>query len=85
MLMAIYSTGYGQHGDYIFGWKDGVLQKALDARCSGNACSSLKTQSAAQATQCSKSQIVHEPFDGCKFFFPSCVGFDDTVTDFAQG
>jgi hypothetical protein len=50
----------------ISGWKDGVLQKALDARCSGNKCSQLKTQTAAEATKCAKSQAVQEPYDGCR-------------------
>ncbi|KAF2017849.1 hypothetical protein BU24DRAFT_161295 [Aaosphaeria arxii CBS 175.79] len=53
-------TGYGQHGDYLFGWKDGVLQKALDARCSGNACKTLKTQAASVSTKCAVQQAVRE-------------------------
>jgi hypothetical protein len=60
-------TGYGQHGDYLFGWKEGVLQKALDARCSGNNCKTLKTQAASVSTACSKGQAVKEPVEGCKY------------------
>ncbi|CAO2658112.1 Nn.00g073720.m01.CDS01 [Neocucurbitaria sp. VM-36] len=57
-------TGYGQHGDYLFGWKDGVLQKALDQRCMGNTCTGLKTQKAAESTKCAVSQSVREPVEG---------------------
>ena len=60
------STGYGQHGDYVFGWKEGVLQKALDARCSGNACASLKTQSTDASLKCVKGQESKEQIEGCK-------------------
>lgn len=48
----------------LFGWKDGVLQKALDARCSGNACKTLKTQTSGVSTKCSKKQSVHEDAEG---------------------
>ena len=58
------ATGYGQHGDYVFGWKDGVLQKALDARCSGNACKTLRTQGAGTSTGCRVAQSVREDVDG---------------------
>ncbi|KAF1835703.1 hypothetical protein BDW02DRAFT_587926 [Decorospora gaudefroyi] len=57
-------TGYGQHGDYIFGWKDGALQKAMDQRCFGNTCRGLETQSADVSTSCSVPQAVQEPVSG---------------------
>ena len=58
--------GYGQHGDYLFGWKDDVLQKALDMRCTGDTCGALKKQSTAEAVACSKPQSVVENVEGCK-------------------
>lgn len=58
------STGYGQHGDYLFGWKDDSLQKAMDAlptgRCANANCSVLKIQSAKDSMACKKKQQVVE-------------------------
>ncbi|KAF2025584.1 hypothetical protein EK21DRAFT_103838 [Setomelanomma holmii] len=57
-------TGYGQHGDYLFGWKDDSLQKVMDALPSGKCvnanCQVLKIQSAADSKKCKKAQQVVE-------------------------
>ena len=65
------STGLGQHGDYVFGWKDDSLQKAMDtAGCFGATCSSgLKTQSIDRARACAVKTLVREDVDGCESFF----------------
>lgn len=63
-LYSLYSVGYGQHGDYLFGWKDDSLQKAMDAlpsgKCANANCSVLKIQSAKDAMACKKAQQVVE-------------------------
>ena len=63
-------TGFGSHGDYIFGWKDNALQKAMDANCNVN-CPQLKTQSIAVGNKCTKESQVREKIDGCKCFLSS--------------
>ncbi|KAL7624221.1 hypothetical protein AAE478_005780 [Parahypoxylon ruwenzoriense] len=59
------NTGYGQHGDYVFGWKDDSLQKAMDTSgCMGARCASLLTQDINNAKQCSVKKVVAEDEDG---------------------
>lgn len=57
------ATGYGNHGDYVFGWKGDSLQKAMDADCNIN-CPQLKSQSIAAGNKCAQSQKVPEDIDG---------------------
>jgi hypothetical protein len=66
--------GYGNHGDYVFGWKGNALQTAMDTNCNIN-CPQLKTQSIQQGNQCSVKATVNEPIDGCEFYFYSLFFF----------
>ncbi|KAF2792136.1 hypothetical protein K505DRAFT_363194 [Melanomma pulvis-pyrius CBS 109.77] len=67
------TTGYGQHGDYVFGWKADSLQKAMDSTtsCMGAACGGLKTQVIENANKCSVPKRVTEEQDG---WLPSLPG-----------
>ncbi|KAB5576059.1 hypothetical protein GE09DRAFT_1265556 [Coniochaeta sp. 2T2.1] len=59
------ATGFGQHGDYIFGWKDDSLQRAMDNRCTGDSCPNvLKTQSSDAAAACTLPQTLKEDIEG---------------------
>lgn len=58
--------GYSQHGDYVFGWKDDSLQRAMDLRCDGDVCSGLERQDPAEAMKCTKARVTDEDIDGCK-------------------
>jgi len=59
------ATGYGQHADYVFGWKGNALQKAMDTSgCMGAKCGTLQTQSLDQATKCSVKTTVKEDHEG---------------------
>ncbi len=61
------ATGYGTHGDYVFGWKGDALQRAMDANCNV-ACPTLKSQTIAQGNQCKKSAVVVEDTEGCRLW-----------------
>ncbi|KFZ15479.1 hypothetical protein V501_02673 [Pseudogymnoascus sp. VKM F-4519 (FW-2642)] len=57
-------TGYGTHGDYVFGWKDTSLQQAMDTNCQPGPCAALSEQSIAAGNACSKARSVNEEVDG---------------------
>ncbi|KAF2748509.1 hypothetical protein M011DRAFT_400391 [Sporormia fimetaria CBS 119925] len=58
------STGYGAHGDYLFGWEGDALQKAMDALgtdCGSEDCTRiLKIQDGPDAIGCTKPQQAVE-------------------------
>ncbi len=62
------NTGYGLHGDYLFGWQGDALQKAMDGHCSGDRCAPLQRQTDAQAIACTKSQQAGQDIgDQCEY------------------
>ena len=65
MRLTTGSTGFGSHGDYMFGWKGDSLQRAMDSPCYVN-CPTLKTQSISEMNKCNVPTVVEENFDGCK-------------------
>ncbi|KAK8111076.1 uncharacterized protein PG998_007533 [Apiospora kogelbergensis] len=61
-------TGYGNHADYVFGWKDDALQRLMDQPCVVNCPgANAKTQSTAAMNKCAKQKTVTEDIDGCKY------------------
>ncbi len=60
-------TGYGIHGDYLFGWTGDALQRAMDSKCAGDNCRALTRQADTKAVACTKGQVAHEDIgDSCK-------------------
>ncbi|KAI1123261.1 hypothetical protein F5Y10DRAFT_281074 [Nemania abortiva] len=57
-------TGFGNHGDYVFGWKGNALQIAMDTNCNGNKCPELKYQAISNGNACTKKPSVDEDLDG---------------------
>ncbi|KAI1321552.1 hypothetical protein F5Y16DRAFT_405158 [Xylariaceae sp. FL0255] len=54
------NSGYGQHGDYVFGWEGDALQNAMSANCFGATCSALQTQTFDMANRCTVPTTVDE-------------------------
>ncbi|KAK3987470.1 hypothetical protein QBC44DRAFT_400110, partial [Cladorrhinum sp. PSN332] len=65
-------TGYGTHGDYVFGWKGDSLQRAMDANCDVY-CPQLQTQSISAGNQCRQEKKVPENIDGWLSSLPGDV------------
>jgi hypothetical protein len=62
-------SGSAAHGDYVFGWKDQTLQKAMDNSCNLNTdCTKagIHAQTPDVYNACTKKQQAPEDVDGCK-------------------
>ncbi|KAF2440173.1 hypothetical protein P171DRAFT_501176 [Karstenula rhodostoma CBS 690.94] len=71
-------TGYGAHGDYLFGWKDDALQRAIDnlgKGCASEDCTKiLKIQAGKDAIACTKAQQAKEDVGNSNcMWFPYAV------------
>ncbi|KAI5860244.1 hypothetical protein GGS23DRAFT_240943 [Durotheca rogersii] len=69
-------TGYGNHGDYVFGWKGDALQQAMDTNCNIN-CPQLRSQSIQQGNQCTVKKTVNEDIDGWLKELPGAMPVTD--------
>jgi hypothetical protein len=78
-------SGYANHGDYLFGWKDDALQKIMDEECFVN-CKSMRTQSIEQMNACSVTKKVDEDVGdaNCKSDDACCEKIP-SQTDVLQG
>ncbi|KAI0838462.1 hypothetical protein F5Y06DRAFT_287196 [Hypoxylon sp. FL0890] len=58
-------SGYGTHGDYMFGWKGDALQRAMDkSECFYDGCGSITKQAMSVANQCKVADMVGEETEG---------------------
>ncbi|TEB23424.1 hypothetical protein FA13DRAFT_1639946 [Coprinellus micaceus] len=61
-------TGFGQHGDYVFGWEDDSLDRAM-ARCNDRGdfpadCKELTVQTDQAINSCTQPVVVNEVTEG---------------------
>jgi hypothetical protein len=69
-------TGYGSHGDFLFGWMGNSLQNSFDPGCTGFAGCGLRSQRIPQANTCTKGQTVVEDVDGWMDELPGGIVVD---------
>lgn len=70
-MLILNLRGAAAHGDYLFGWENDSLQKAMDNGCNLNQnCSSagLVAQDPAKFNACTNQQQAVETVDGCELF-----------------
>ncbi|KAJ2927857.1 hypothetical protein H1R20_g9240, partial [Candolleomyces eurysporus] len=69
-------TGYGHHGDYMFGWEGDALQRAMDTCTEFNGvpsyCKALTVQPDEEINKCTQQTRVDEPIDGYLKALPGC-------------
>ncbi|RFU27081.1 hypothetical protein B7463_g9245, partial [Scytalidium lignicola] len=70
-------TGYGTHGDYVFGWKGNALQTSMDQNCNID-CPLLKTQDIPTGNRCTIPPVVNEPISG---WLSALLGNNPVVPD----
>ncbi|KAF2115950.1 hypothetical protein BDV96DRAFT_612513 [Lophiotrema nucula] len=58
------TTGYGQHGDYVFGWEGTSLQTAMNSGCYLRNCSQITSQTPEAKNKCNVPVTVDEDIDG---------------------
>ncbi|KAK4457048.1 hypothetical protein QBC42DRAFT_301511 [Cladorrhinum samala] len=71
------TTGFGSHGDYMFGWKGDSLQRAMDSPCYVN-CPTLKSQSISTGNKCTVPTVVDEPISGWLKALPGNWGKEES-------
>ena len=68
IALVLHRTGYGQHGDYVFGWEGDSLQRAMDNCYDGfgwpEACPDLTIQTDEEINACRQPPQVDETVEG---------------------
>ncbi|KAF5334795.1 hypothetical protein D9611_012908 [Ephemerocybe angulata] len=78
-------TGFGHHGDYMFGWEGDALQRAMDICTEFNGdiryCKELSVQGDEGVNGCTLKSVVNEPIEGYLDRLPGCNPIQDGPQD----